>query len=65
MAKTLACRDVGIDCDWHACAETEEEVLAQAAEHAREDHGITEFSDEMIAKTKEAVKEGPCPTAVH
>jgi predicted small metal-binding protein len=65
MAKTLSCRDVGVDCDWHACAETEEEVLALGAQHAREDHGITELSDEMVAKAKAAIKEGPCPTGVH
>jgi predicted small metal-binding protein len=65
MAKTLSCRDVGVDCDWHACAETEDEVLALGAQHAREDHGMTELSDEMIARAKAAIKEGPCPTSVH
>ncbi len=65
MAKTLSCRDVGVDCDWHACAETEEEVLRQAAMHAKEDHGIEKLDDAMIAKAKGAIKEGPCPTAQH
>ncbi len=65
MAKTLSCRDVGVDCDWHACGTTEEEVLRAAALHAKNDHGIEDLSDDMVAKAKAAIKEGPCPTATH
>ena len=65
MAKTLSCRDVGADCDWHACGETEEEILRQAAIHAKEAHGMAEIPPEMVAKAKAAIKEGPCPTATH
>ena len=65
MAKVLSCRDVGVDCDWHACGETEEEILRLAAVHARDEHGITEINDEMLAKVKGAIKEGPCPTSTH
>ena len=32
MAKALRCRDVGIDCDFVARAETEEEILKKAGE---------------------------------
>jgi predicted small metal-binding protein len=32
MAKVLKCKDVGIDCDFVARAETEEEVLKLAME---------------------------------
>ena len=65
MAKTLSCKDVGVDCDWHACAETEEELMRQAAIHAKDDHGMAEISPEMMAKAKAAIKDGPCPTAAH
>ena len=30
MAKTLACRDTGVDCDYVARGETEEELMADA-----------------------------------
>lgn len=60
MAKVLRCRDVGVDCDWSACGETEEEVLAKGAEHARKAHGITEISPEMAEKAKAAIKDEPC-----
>lgn len=39
--KTLHCRDVGFDCNGQIKAETEEEVLAQAAQHAQTVHGVT------------------------
>ena len=39
--KTLRCRDVGFDCDKEIRAESEEDVMQQAAEHAKNDHGVT------------------------
>ncbi len=65
MPKTFACRDVGVSCDWHTCADTDEEVLREVAMHAREDHGMNEISDEMMNEVKGAIKEGPCPKSVH
>lgn len=38
--KTLKCSDVGFDCQAVVTAETIEEVLAQAAAHAKEVHGV-------------------------
>ena len=40
MAKVLRCRDFGMDCPKEIRAETEEEVLKLAAEHAEKDHGL-------------------------
>lgn len=42
MGKELHCRSVGFDCDAVVVAETDEEVLAQVAEHAKTVHGMTE-----------------------
>jgi len=42
MAYTLACRDVGVDCDNVARGETEEEVLAEGVKHVKEAHGFTD-----------------------
>lgn len=39
--KTLNCRDAGFDCDAQIKASTDEEVLAQAADHASSVHGVT------------------------
>lgn len=46
MAKELRCRDVGPECDAVVIAESEEQVLAQVADHAKNAHGMT---DEQIA----------------
>lgn len=44
---TLSCKDVGVDCD-HVCnAETEEELMEKAKQHAIEDN---HFSEEEISK---------------
>jgi len=38
--KTLYCRDAGFDCDAVVRAESEQEVLNMATEHARDVHGV-------------------------
>ena len=38
--KVLHCRDVGFDCDGVIRAQSEEEVLRLAAEHAQAQHGV-------------------------
>ena len=42
MAKQLNCADVGFDCSAQIRGDTEEEVVAQAAEHAMSVHGMSE-----------------------
>lgn len=56
MAKQLRCRDVGMDCDFEARGNTEEEVLKQAAAHARSTHEITEMPPELAAKVRAAIR---------
>ncbi len=55
MAKVLKCKDVGMDCDFVARAETEEEVLKQAAEHAGTTHDMTDMSEEVLTKVRAAI----------
>jgi predicted small metal-binding protein len=42
MAKGLKCADVGFDCDAEISAESEDEVMSQAEQHARDAHGMSE-----------------------
>ena len=60
MDKTIRCRDLGVDCDYTVCARTEEEVLEQAADHARSVHETKGFSDELYKKMKNAIQDGDC-----
>ena len=57
MAKVLRCRDVGMDCDFEVRAETEEEILKKAAEHASKDHNITEIPPEVVEKIREVIRD--------
>ncbi|RMD65733.1 DUF1059 domain-containing protein [Candidatus Parcubacteria bacterium] len=56
MAKELHCRDLGFDCDGVIKANTEQEVMAQAAEHARNVHNLQEISDEVLDKVRSAIR---------
>ena len=53
MAVQFRCQDVGVVCKKVTRAETEEELVAQVAEHARKAHGV-ELTQTLIdyAKTK-------------
>jgi predicted small metal-binding protein len=53
MAKELHCRDVGFDCDAQINADTEDEVMAQAAEHGKSVHGM---SDEDLRQNAPAIR---------
>jgi predicted small metal-binding protein len=57
MTKVLRCREVGLDCDFEARAETSEELFRQAAEHGKAAHGIREVTPELVERMKKAVRE--------
>lgn len=62
MAIVIHCADVGFDCDGVIRAETEEEALRQAAEHAKSVHGLQEVTPEVVEKVKAAMNEDPAKT---
>jgi predicted small metal-binding protein len=55
MGKVMKCRDVGVDCDFVARGATEEDILKQAAEHAKKAHGMAEVAPDVVAKVKAAI----------
>jgi predicted small metal-binding protein len=57
MAKVLRCRDVGMDCDFVARANTEEEILKQAAQHAQTTHNMKDIPQEIVAKVRAAIRD--------
>jgi predicted small metal-binding protein len=57
MAKEIRCRDVGFDCDGVIRADSEEEALQMAAEHAQTVHGLPEVTPEDVAKVKSVMRE--------
>ena len=57
MAKAVNCRDVGMDCDFEASANTVEELMKKCAEHARTGHGMTEIPPDLVAKVQGAIRD--------
>jgi predicted small metal-binding protein len=59
MAKVLRCSDLGTNCPKEIRAETEEELMKLAAEHAEKDHGISASSipPSMLALVQAAIKD--------
>jgi predicted small metal-binding protein len=57
MAKILRCRDVGLDCEAEIRANTEQEILRQAAEHAQTAHHITDMPPELVEKVRAAIRD--------
>jgi predicted small metal-binding protein len=57
MEKRISCRDMGTDCDFVACAKTEEEVFRIGAEHGRTHHNMTEISKELQDKARSVMRD--------
>ncbi len=56
MAKKMRCRDLGMNCEFEANADTDEEILRQASAHARSAHQITDMPPELTAKVRAAIR---------
>ncbi|MGA8762645.1 MAG: DUF1059 domain-containing protein [Candidatus Sulfotelmatobacter sp.] len=57
MPKVLHCNDVVGNCDFVARGESEQDVLQQAAEHARTAHQVNEVTPELAAKVRSAIRD--------
>src|SRR5215469_3874456 len=54
--KVLHCRDVGFECDHEIHAQSEEEVLRLAAEHAQKEHRV-EVTPELAAQVQTLIRD--------
>ncbi len=61
MTKTVACRDVGFDCDGVVKGDTEDETLMAVAEHAKTVHGLEEVTPDVVVKVKSVMHDEPAP----
>lgn len=57
MAKSIACKDVGMNCEFKATADTTEELMQKAAAHAREAHGLDSIPEFMMPAVHAAIRE--------
>jgi predicted small metal-binding protein len=54
--KRLRCRDVGFDCNHEIHAETDQEILQQAAEHVQSVHSL-EVTSELADQVKKLIQD--------
>ena len=57
MTKVLKCADAGFECDAVFRSESEDDLLAQAGEHAMTVHGVKEITDDIVNMVKSNIKE--------
>lgn len=57
VMKEFNCKDLGYSCNWKYIAQTEELIADGVAVHAREAHGIKDFTPEMKVKVEKALHE--------
>lgn len=57
MSKIVSCREVGVDCDFEARGETEQEVLQKCADHAKSAHGMDEIPPDLAAKVRSSIRD--------
>jgi len=46
--KVLACKDVGVNCDFQVRGKNVDDVLKKAAEHAKRDHNIKKVTKDYL-----------------
>ncbi len=54
--KELRCRDVGFDCQAVVRADTEENVMRQAADHARTQHDLKQLDEATTQKIRSKIR---------
>ena len=57
MPKVISCRDAGVDCDFVARGETEEELFRNALAHGRTFHGMKEIPKDLQEKMRKLIRE--------
>ena len=57
MAKTMCCRDVGVDCDFKTKGESTKEILQKAAQHAKEAQGMDTIPPDLATKVEAAIRD--------
>jgi predicted small metal-binding protein len=57
VAKVLYCNDLVPGCKFEAHGDSEEEILAEAADHIATVHNMTDISEKILAMVRAAIHE--------
>lgn len=55
--KSIQCKDFGLKCDWSMQGENEDEILKKAEEHAKQAHGLKNFSQADRDRARSLIRE--------
>lgn len=56
---TFRCADAGnADCRWETSGGTEAEIMVRAEEHGRRDHGLSDWTEAMSNRVRDAIRRG-------
>ncbi len=55
--KRLTCRDIGVDCDVEFSADTDDEIMKKASDHAKKEHNLPVIPPNIEEKCRKAIKE--------
>ena len=56
ITKNFTCSDAGVNCNWSASSENDEDLLGKIQEHAKNVHNFEEIPPELLKKVKSAIK---------
>jgi predicted small metal-binding protein len=56
----VSCKDLGSECAFEACAETEVELFEEVLEHGRTVHGMKEFLPDFYNKVRASIRDEFC-----
>ena len=65
MTKVLRCSDMMPGCDYVARAESEDELMQKAAQHAREKHGMETVPPEVALRLRARYETKKAQWAIH
>jgi predicted small metal-binding protein len=57
MARVLCCNDLVPDCKFEARGDSDEEILAEFADHISTVHSMTDISDGVLEMVRKAIHE--------
>ncbi len=57
MAKSFACRDIGMSCGFKTSADSEKELMDKIVEHARGAHGMAKIDKKTMSAVRSAIRD--------
>lgn len=63
--RQIACREIGVDCDFVAKGNTDEEVMQECRKHGKEAHGMEALPPDLELKVRKNISEVSSEMPMH